>query len=70
MAESYTVELTTEELAAISDAVDILDELWRLDAARGLRDGLGGSEYQRTSTAPALSSVLDKANAQDAAIGV
>ena len=48
------------DAAALRKAAVDLDRLWRLDAAHGARDSLGGVEYQRLSHAPRLRSMADK----------
>lgn len=51
-------KLTTEQREALEDAITQLDALWELDAERGLRDGHGGMEYERTSPVPILQAML------------
>ena len=54
------MKVEPDEIAAVGQAVEILDHLWEWDAARGLRDSRGGAEYKRMSPAPTLNGLYRK----------
>ncbi len=53
-----TPTLTPAERDAIAEAADTLDALWELDAARSMRNGIYGMEYEHNSPAPILPALL------------
>jgi hypothetical protein len=55
----------TTRPATLRAAADELDDLWKFDAARGLRDGHGGEEYRRVSMAPRLRAMADEIDPPD-----
>jgi hypothetical protein len=54
------LDFTDTEIIALTEAKNALDDLWNFDAARGLADSIGGSEYRNQSPAYIIGLLLDE----------